>query len=478
MPFIKFGELLPDLPAYRNPGCLQANNVISYGDGYKPFNTIATFSNALTNRAQGFANLVAVDGSRKIFAGDSSKLYQLSNSTFSDVSKSGGYTVSQFDQWKFTIFGNTVIAASLGQNLQKFVIGTDTVFSDLTSIQAKFLTVVKDFVFTGYNSSQSQRVRWSALNDPTDWSPSQATQADYQDLVGDHGPVTGINGGEFLTVFMQSAIFRGDYVGTPLIFQFTKVNNTHGASQPGSVCSLGHLSYYLSEDGFYMFDGRVSTPIGANKINKYFFDDYNIAYADRICSSIDPLNNLIVWAYASNQSDGVLDKMIMYNYTTQRWTTADVSLQMLGQAQTPGYTLEQMDDIDSSIDNQTVSFDSPLWAGGRITFSAFDNNKKLGVFTEAPNTASFTTGELDMEGRRSSIRNIRPIIDGGTVTVQVGSRDKQGGTVSYGSTVSLTASGDAPVRKTGRYHRFKTNITGSFTNSYGVEVELVAEGKR
>lgn len=169
MPFIKFGELLPDLPAYRNPGCLQANNVISYGDGYKPLNTIATFSNALDNRSQGFANLVAVDGSRKIFAGDGSKLYELSNSTFSDVSKSGGYTVSQFDKWQFTIFGNTVIASALGQNLQKFEIGTDSVFSDLVAIQAKFVTVVKDFVVSGYNSDQSQRVRWSALNDPTDW---------------------------------------------------------------------------------------------------------------------------------------------------------------------------------------------------------------------------------------------------------------------------------------------------------------------
>jgi hypothetical protein len=478
MPFIKFGELLPDLPAYKNPGCLQANNVISYGDGYKPFNTLATFSNALDNRAQGLANLVSTDGTRKTFAGDSSKLYELDNATFSDVSKSGGYTVSQFDKWSITIFGNTVIAAALGQNIQKFEIGTDTEFSDLTSLSTKFVTVVRDFLVTGHNSSQTQRVRWSALNDPTDFTVSQATQSDFQDLVGDHGPVTGLNGGEFLTVFMQNAIFRGDYVGTPLIFQFTKVNNTHGAIQSGSISTLGHLSFYLSEDGFYMFDGRVSKPIGANKINKFFFDDYNLAYADRISSAIDPVNNLIIWAYASNVSGGVLDKLIMYNYTTQRWTTADVSLQILGQSQTPGFTLEQLDDINSSIDALDVSFDSPIWAAGRIQLSAFNNDKKLGVFSNTPDTSSFTTTELDAEGRRSVIRSVRPIIDGGTVTVQVGSRPKQGDDVVFNSAVSLNDSGEAPMRQTNRYHRIKTNITGEFTNSYGVDVEFVQEGKR
>ena len=296
MAFIKFGELLKDLPDYRNPGCLSANNVFSFGDGYKPFNTLEVVSSALTNRPQGLSTLTSTDGTIKIVAGDSSKLYLLNNATFDDVSKSGGYTVSDLAQWSFTIFGNRIIASAIGQNIQSFVIGTDTVFSDLVALQTKFVTTVKDFLVTGYNASQSQRVRWSAINDPTDFTISQATQSDYQDLVGDHGQLQMIKGGEYLVAFMERAIYRGDYVGTPLIFQFTKVDSNIGVLKSNSVVQYGNVYYFLAEDGFYMFNGRTSVPIGANKINKFFFNDLSTTYADRISSSIDPRNQLIVWA--------------------------------------------------------------------------------------------------------------------------------------------------------------------------------------
>lgn len=477
MPFIKYGDFLPDLPDYKNPGCLVANNVIPYGDGYRPLKEVTTFTNALDDRVQGMANVRIVDGSSRIFAGDVNKLYLLQNSTFSDVSQAGGYTVSQYDQWNFTVFGNLCIATALGQNIQKFEVGVDSAFSDLTSIQAKYCTTVRDFLVVGHTSAQSQRVRWSALNDPTDWSPSQATQSDYQDLVGDHGPVMGLAGGEFLTIFMQNAIFRGDFVGTPLIFQFSKVNSTHGALKSGSIVSVGNNTYYLSDDGFYMFDGRQSIPIGANKIDKYFLNDYSTTYADRICAAVDPVEQLIFWAYPSSTSSGELDKLLIFNYNTGRWSTADVMLQTLGQAQTPGYTLEQLDNI-GNVDTIGPSFDSPLWAGGRMQLAGFDENKKMGVFAGSVKDATITTGEVDMEGRRSTIRLVRPIVDGGTSTVQVGSREKQGASVVYNTAVSLNASGEAPIRKTNRYHRFKTNITGDFTNAFGIDVELAPEGRR
>lgn len=478
MAFVKFGELLKDLPDYRNPGCLEANNVIPFGDGYKPFNSLEVVSSALDNRPQGLATLTSTDGTIKIVAGDSSKLYLLDNATFDDVSKSGGYTVSDLDQWSFTIFGNRIIASAIGQNIQSFVIGTDTVFSDLVSLQTKFVTTVKDFLVTGYNASQSQRVRWSAINDPTDFTVSQSTQSDFQDLVGDHGQLQMIKGGEYLTAFMERAIYRGDYVGTPLIFQFTKVDSNIGVLKSNSVVQYGTAYYFLSEDGFYMFNGRNSVPIGANKINKFFFNDLSTTYADRISGTVDPRNQLIVWSYPSNSSVGESDKLIMYNYVTQRWSTADVDTYIVGQAQTPGYTLEQLDNISSSIDDLELSLDSPFWAGSRMYLSAFNTDNKLATFSGTPGTANILSSQIELEGRRSSLRNVRPIVSGGTTTVQTSSIDKQGNTETLKPAISLTSSGDAPMRCTGRYHKVQLNITGDFDDCLGFDAELVNEGKR
>ncbi|BCV05595.1 MAG: hypothetical protein CM15mV111_220 [uncultured marine virus] len=33
--------------------------------------------------------------------------------------------------------------------------------------------------------------------------------------------------------------------------------------------------FYLADDGFYMFDGKESRPIGAEKVNKFFLEDWD-----------------------------------------------------------------------------------------------------------------------------------------------------------------------------------------------------------
>jgi len=205
MPTIKFEELLVDQPDFKNPGLLTANNVIPYARGYKPFPTLETFTGTIDNRARGLFGARSTTNDIKIVCGDASKLYMLDGTTWDDVSKSGGYNLPSTDNWSFTIFGNNIIAANIGDNIQKFEIGTDTLFSDLVSLKAKFVTVIGDFLVTAYNENQPQRVRWSALNDPTDFTVSQTTQSDFQDIVGDHGAIQGIVGGEYGIVFTEKA---------------------------------------------------------------------------------------------------------------------------------------------------------------------------------------------------------------------------------------------------------------------------------
>ncbi len=76
-----------------------------------------------------------------------------------------------------------------------------TAFANLSASApiAKFITVVRDFVVCAntYESAAQQqyRVRWSAINDETDWVENVNTQSDYQDIP-DGGQIVGIRGGE------------------------------------------------------------------------------------------------------------------------------------------------------------------------------------------------------------------------------------------------------------------------------------------
>ena len=481
MPTIKFEELLVDQPAFKNPGLLTANNCIPYARGYKPLPTIETFTDAITDRARGLFAARSTTDTIKVVAGDVGKLYMLDGATWDDVSKVGGYSLGSSDNWQFTIFGNNIIASTITENLQKFEIGTDTLFSDLTALKAKYVTVIGEFLVTAYNENQPQRVRWSALNDPTDFTVSQTTQSDFQDIVGDHGAIQGIVGGEYGIVFTEKAIHRMQYVGTPFIFQFDKVQAGFGAFVPGGITNYGRISYYLSEDGFYAFDGNKSIPIGSNKVNKFFFNDLSTtsSYIDRISATVDPSNDIVVWAYPSTNSTGELDKLIIYNYVLDRWSTADVDIQVLGFTKSASFTLEQIAAIDPNLDEIEISFDSIFWTGQQFQLAAFTSDKKTGVFTGTAGTATFVTGENNIEGdRRAIVRSVTPLIDGGTLTTKIGYRDKQGSAINFTSAVSPSDNGTCYFRQPGKYLRQQVDVVGNFDQAFGLELDVATEGKR
>ena len=111
-------------------------------------------------------------------------------------------------------------------------------------------------------------MQWSDINDPTDWTAGAASQSDYQELP-DGGDITGITGGEFGIVFLEKAIVRMSYIGSPLFFQFDTISRNVGCVEGGSIAQYGGVTYFLSDDGFYSCNGQQVVGIGSEKaLNK------------------------------------------------------------------------------------------------------------------------------------------------------------------------------------------------------------------
>lgn len=494
---IEFGDLQADLPAFNNTGALKVDNVIPLARGYKTLSQFVELSSTGLNTAPvGLFTSFSASGSTN-YAGDTTKLYQMdSNQEFQDKSKSGGYsnstTEGSRDFWTFTQFGSNIIASNYADNIQKFEEGVDTAFSDLVSLKAKYLAVVRDFVVAGYTEESSttynQRVKWSALNDSTDWTPSQDTQSGYQDIVGSHGSVVGIIGGEAsATIFMERAIYRMSYVGTPLIFQFDKVADNVGAIAPRSISSYGSMIFFLAQDGFYkLTSGQELTPIGTAKVNEFFFNDLTSNFEGITCA-IDPNNSIVVWSYRGSGGSGsatVNNKLVIYNYAVDKWSTGSgQDLQFISSASQEAFnTLESLDTL-GDLDSLPKSLDSYFYGEGIIGLAGFNSDNKFGKFIGGSLPATVDTREFEgKENFRSTLINARPIVDAGgettTVTVTPIVRASQMDAPTVGTAVSVTDSGDCPLRSTGRYHRLRISVDGNFTTMSGVDVEAQPEGKR
>ena len=475
---ITFGEWTPDQPGITN-GLQRAENVYSKQFGYGAIPTSVDYSTAADQALNSVVAAKTTVGGTLVFAGGDTKLFKLDPTDLSldNVSKSGNYSTSVDQRWKFTQFGNVLIAANGTAKLQGYNVNSSSLFADLAADAptARYVTVVRDFVVSGnIQTDYPNRVQWSALGDESSWTVSPTTQADFQDIP-DGGSVVGITGGEYGLVFMDRSIHRMSYVGSPLVFQFDNISRNLGCYEPNSIIQYGGTSFFLADDGFYACDGQNIIPIGNEKVNRYFFDDVDQGILYKMSAAVDPTKKLIIWAYAS-QSSATADKLIIYNFLTQKWTSGTTSVDRIASTSTPSVNLEGMD-VYGNLDTIMTSFDSRLWLGGRLQLAGVDG-AKIVTFTGANATAYIETGDIEVPGATSAITIAKPIVDDGSASMAISSRRLLNQPVSFGSQVAADAENRVSIRSVGRYHRLQLTPTGSWTSVVGTDIDLNGLGTR
>lgn len=494
---IKFGEWVPDGAPISNGAALAvAKNVYPRATGeYGGVNGLASYTEALTARAQGAVSVKDNTFNASNFAGDATKLYKLSDTTWSDVTRSAGaYSTASTGRWEFAQYGNRVIATNYAEPMQSYVLGSSAVFAGLSSAapRSKAVAIVGNFVMVGNTVDDTDgvvptRVWWSAIDDPTDWptpgsTTAQAVQSDFQDLPTglQVQRIIGAVGGADGAVFLEDAVYRIQIEGPPTFFGLYEVERSRGTPAPGSVVHIGNLAFYLGSDGFYAFDGAKSVPIGAGKVDKSFYTDLNQSYFDRISGIADPINNLVIWAYPSTSAtDGTPDKLIIYNWTNGRWSYVEITCEILATLQTNGYTLEQLDAF-GTLDTLPASLDSRLWSGGAQFLAAFNTAHKACQFTGTRLEATIETNESVADGRMVYVAGVRPIVDTDDVTVAIGYRKRQSETVAYTTATALGADDMCPAHIETRMARAKVVMASAstWTKAVGVEPIYDTDGER
>lgn len=480
---VKFAEYLPDLAPNDNQGVTVALNVLPSGDSYRSFPSMTIYSSALTARCQGAASGRDNTGIAYNFAGDATKLYNLSAAAWNDASKVGGYSTTAEDRWSFTQWGNQMLATNYSDDIQTYTMGSSTDFANLggSPPKAKYITVVRNNVVVANTNDTSDgavpyRVRWSGVGDATAWTPSATTQSDFQDLDGEGGWCQQIVGGEVGTVFQERSIWRMTYVGSPIIYQFDEVERGRGTPAPGSVTKIGGAIPYLGIDGFYIFDGQQSVPIGADRIDKTFYRDLDQSYIGRISSTVDPINKIIFWASPGQQnSGGNPNRIYAYNYAPnakKRWAYAEQDVEYIYRSMAEGYTLDGLDSVSASIDALLFSLDSRVWTGNTALFSGFNTDHKQVNFTGSALDATIETQEVELTpNQRTNIQEIRPFVEGfTTMTIQIGMRNSLDESVTWTSEISANSAGNFPCRANARYHRVRVNLSGAFTHAQGLNI--------
>lgn len=469
---ILFGAWTPDEPDRQN-GSTEAKGCIAIGkQAYAPFKSFSAYngsSAASATQMIGAKGIYTGEGDGAIFFGDTTKLYWLVSRVATDISKSGGYTVSADDAWTFAQHDDYVVAVADGVPPQVYQLGVSSLFANLGGSPPNFTTIARvgGFLMGGLGAY----VKWCGFNAITSWTPSVTTQAGEQDLDQAGGHVKCIVGGEYATIFQERHIRRAIYTGPPTIWDFGQdpIESRRGTLSPYSAASYGRNVFYASDDGFYVFDGQQSVGIGEGRVDDYFVKNLNYGYRHRVCVGFDAQRKLAVFGFPAGSSTKI-SELLIYHIPTGRWTHDALDLELLYDLPVDPltvdnfHTYETSDDLDTSnLDGITI--DSNVFDDRRRLLAGTDTSHRVGTFSGANRAATIDTQEFEpAPGRRALITEIWPITDvqQGSISAAVGYRRAlPGASVTYTNATQMNARGFCPQRIDARFVRGRLQIAAS-----------------
>lgn len=483
MTLVNFAPWRPDRAALNSAFTASASNVLPSPDGYIPFPSFSSFTQATTDPANGGFTAISSSGVVSVFVGTEGDLLKLdaTDNSWDVVTKTATtYSSNENAKWWFIQFGDYVVAGNINDPPQVYQLGVSTLFADLGGSPPNASGAAiwgGDYLALWAGDT----VYWSDTNNITNWATGNSGSQTFPD----GGEVMGANSITNPFIIQRDAIRHASYApGSLEVFTFQKIHDRLGAASPKSVCSRGSFLFFAAYGAFYqlMADGS-HVQIGDEKLDRWLFSQLSGVSLTSIMGEVDPFYPRVYFA-VKLASEASYDLLLVYDWQKQEWTQGDINLGVffpLASA-TIGYTLEQIGAIYGTLENVPYSLDSNVWKGGAPIMGAMDETGKFGFFSGPPAEATLTTQELgSTNGQFTFFNTLFPVIDTDQITISVGKRDRRQDAIVWGNELSPNSvTGSIDIISEARFHAFRVTIAAGadWTKAQGVDVPGKATGWR
>lgn len=466
---------LPDVDASTPGAIIAATNIVPAPNGVAAAPSAVTVAGvpALAAECRNAAVATKLDGTRRIFAGSATDLYELVAGAW--TSRATGFALTSDSRWDFAQFGDSTLAAAPGVAIQR---STATTFSAIVGApQAMAIETAAGFVMAANTNAGADVWHCSALYDETDWTPSLSTQSATGQLVSSPGAITALKAfGDQVIVYKERSMYIGRYVGTPAVWQFDLIPADVGCVGVDAVTDLGGMGHVIvGRSDIMVFDGTRPVSIAEGAVRQWFYNDVNPALIYKTIVVHDKQNS-VVWIFYPSVTSSVCDKALVYHLGTKRWGTVTQTVQCALNYVSAGATIGTV--VGTIADQPNVSIGSQYWlAGGRMmtVFSSSNQLSTMNGINASSSVTLFDVGDDQIVSRLTRLRvgyQLAPT--SATVTGQ--SRMSRGG-VSAGGGSGTYSAGKFDIRQTGRFHRLTVNAVGSWVAAV-VDFDFIKAGNR
>src|SRR6056300_1624290 len=174
-------------------------------------------------------------------------------------------------------------------------LGTETIIGDTTT---------QDNMFVRFSDQENINL----------YTPTAVNTTGSQRLQDGTKIVGALKAKETILVWTDNALYTMRFVGAPFTFGFEQVGTNCGLIGKNAVVEIDGVAFWMSNNGFFMFDGTVkSLPCS---VEDYVYDDCNTTKGQQIYAGLNNQFTEVTWYYPSQNSD-FNDQYVVFNYGQQ-----------------------------------------------------------------------------------------------------------------------------------------------------------------
>ena len=174
-------------------------------------------------------------------------------------------------------------------------LGTETIIGDTTT---------QDNMFVRFSDQENINL----------YTPTAVNTAGSQRLQDGTKIVGALKAKETILVWTDNALYTMRFVGAPFTFGFEQVGTNCGLIGKNAAVEIDGVAFWMSNNGFFMFDGTVkSLPCS---VEDYVYDEADTTKGQQIYAGLNNQFTEVTWYYPSQNSD-FNDQYVVFNYGEQ-----------------------------------------------------------------------------------------------------------------------------------------------------------------
>jgi hypothetical protein len=212
-------------------------------------------------------------------------------------------------------------------------------------------------------------IRWANQDEPTNWTPLPTNSAGFIRVSRGSRIVRALPTRQEILVWTDSHLYTLQFTGTTDVFSLQEYADNISIISPRSCISANNVTYWMGQDKFYAYSGRVETlPC---TLRNYVFQDLNYDQIEQIVCGTSEQWHEIWWFYPSASAQ-TNDRYVIYNYLERIWYYGNI--------------------------NRTAWLDSPSRQYPQAVGGNFVYNHEEGLNDDTlPMTSFITTNDFDLQ---------------------------------------------------------------------------------